>query len=116
MIKRCKVLSIMVIYLLVVLAHIFYLPRITPATTQTTNSIFKRKLEKAQSLNCFERTAKATFKETIKSLVAETPLAYLDILFAEPQIKNQDANFFLSDSRSHYNHRYSYLSYCTFRV
>ncbi|HTE01184.1 MAG TPA: hypothetical protein VK668_17985 [Mucilaginibacter sp.] len=114
--KRWQILSISLIYLMVALTHVFYLPRITSVTTQTHNSIFKRKIEKVHTVNYLERTAKAVFKETVKSPSSNLPIVYLNSVFIGLKVENPQIKSFILNSRSFKNHRYSYLSYCTFRV
>jgi hypothetical protein len=114
--KRCQIFGVLLIYLTVVSAHIFYLPRITSASAYTYNSVFKRKIENIQSVNSLERTDKAVFKENVKSPVSALPLTYLNVTFAKPEEGNLHARSLLLKARSLHNQRYSYLSFCIFRI
>ena len=115
--KRCQILGVLLIYLTVVSAHIFYLPSTTASvTTCSYNSVFKRKIENIRSLNRLERTDKATFKETIKSTSSDMPLVNLNFLFTQPKVHDTHAASSFLKARSFHNLRYSYISICTFRI
>lgn len=114
--KRCQVLGVMLIYLFAALTHIFFLTPEHSSINHTHNSIFKRKIEAIHNSSLVERTAKATFKETIKSLLAEVPLTYLDLFIINHQAKSPGLKISFSISRHNSNSRYSYISFCIFRV
>jgi hypothetical protein len=116
--KRCQVLGVLLIYLIVVSAHIFYLPRITSASAYTYNAVFKRKIENIQPVNSLQRTDKAIFKENIKGPVSAPQLTYIHFFLAEPKANNNKPPvvFLSSTARSLHNQRYSYLSFCLLRI
>jgi hypothetical protein len=73
-------------------------------------------MENVHAVNCIERTAKAVFKETVKSPSSNLPIVYLNSVFTGLKAENLQIKSFILNSWSFKNHRYSYLSYCTFRV
>ena len=114
--KRCQVLGVLLIYLTVVSAHIFYLPRITSTSALTYNTVLKRKIEHARSVNCLQRTDKAVFKENIKGPASAAMLTSIHFSSAGLKAVNLPVLLLSSKERSLHNRRYSYLSFCLLRI
>ena len=106
-------MGVLLIYLVVVLAHIFYLPSIT---TAIESAHVKNRSEKVQPVNHLERTDKAIFKEDIKGKTGGPQLIFLVLLFVAPAAKKLNENAFPLNTHSFCSQRYAYLSFCVFRI
>jgi hypothetical protein len=113
---RFQVFGLILIYLLVASGHIFYLSQITSSNTSAYNSIFKRKLEKVQSLSFVERTDKATLKETTKKAVSAPSLISIDLLFSKINTNTPRLSFNFATLRAFHFQPHSYLSLRVFRL
>ena len=113
--KRYGILSVLLLYLAVTLSNIFLLAP-SNVVAKHNQSVVKHKIENFQARNLLERTDKATLKEDLKSAVAAAPLTYLRFVAAEQEAKRPNLKVFLLKNRSFTPYRYSYLSFCTFRV
>jgi len=112
--KHRRVLSLMTVYLLVVVTHIFVLPRILTTNTHCANSIFKRKLEN-RSVIGMENAARAVLKKTEKNEAEIFTSAYLSFHNVGPKPSHSDLKPAFLKETFHYK-RYSYLSFCIFRI
>ena len=115
-IKNYKVLGLLLVYLFVVLSNIFFLAPANALPRRDGHSKLSAKIENVQSRNLLERADKAIFKGSSKRLVSAVPVIYLSFLLAQPKAKALGLKAFLLKNRSFSEHRYSYLSLCTFRV
>ena len=113
--KRYGILSVLLLYLAVTLSNIFLLAP-SNAVAKHGQTVIKHKIENFQARNLLERTDKATLKESLKNTVAAAPLTYLRFVAAAQEATSPNLKVFLLKNRSFTQHRYSYLSFCTFRV
>jgi len=115
-IKRFQVLIVLMIYLLVVITHIFYLPHVTPLSNNSYNSIFKRKCENVQAITGLDRVAKAIFKVRARSKAPHVTNIHSTVIPTDFKVENSSNRTITLNSRACYNSRYSYLSFCHLRI
>ena len=114
--KRFQIMSVLLIYLMVVSANVFFLPVITSAPGSTPYSAFARTIENLQPVKYVERTDKAIVKETLNITSSILLLTCLAVLISGFRFKDPNIGAILSNVRLLQNQRYSYLSFCVFRI
>jgi len=112
MIRRFQTFGLLLVYLLVVSVHVFFLPKITSGTLTTHHQTFKRKIENVQSFNKLERTDKAIIKNSVNC----EAFSSLRTVFTKPGISNQKVIAIRLRNQVLQNKRHAYLSYCMFRI
>jgi len=116
MIKSGLVLAVLLVYVLVISTHIFYLPRITVYTSHNTNSIFKRKNENVQTTNGLDRIDRATFKNGTTTLIQGGGCIDVSSQPSELNFENNFQKIRLVNTNTFCQHRHIYLSCCVFRI
>jgi len=112
MIRRFQTVGLLLVYLLVVSVHVFFLPKITSGTLTTHQQTFKRKIENVQSFNKLERTDKAVIKNSASCEV----FSILRTVFTNTGNSNQKVITFRLRNQVLQNKRRAYLSYCMFLI
>jgi hypothetical protein len=115
-IKRFQVLIVLMIYLLVVITHIFYLPHVTSVSGLSYNSIFKRKCENVQAVTGLDRVARAIFKVQAKIKAPDVRDIYSAAIPTDLKVENPSNKAITLNFHPCYNSRYSYLSFCRLRI
>lgn len=106
----------MVIYLFIAVSHIFYLSNNTSVKTNRSVSLFKRKIENVMYVNSFQRTDKATIKESNTETVAKVAVLTLSFPFISGYSTSKIRQAIPADRLVYGDNRYTYISLCTFRI
>jgi hypothetical protein len=123
-IKDLKVLLVAACYVFIAVSHVFLLPKLTQQASRLGsghNSIFKRKLDNlalnAVHWNFIQRTDKVVIndKKSVIDLLKAVISSFI-LLFFALQIWKMRSNWQRLSHVLFSNCRYSYLSFCSFRI
>jgi hypothetical protein len=123
-IKDLKVLLVAACYVFIAVSHVFLLPKLTQQAGRPPsghNSIFKRKLDNlalnAVHWNFIQRTDKVVIndKKSVIDLLKAVISSFI-LLFFGLQIWRMRPNWQPLSRVLFSDYRYSYLSFCSFRI
>lgn len=123
-VKDLKVLLVAAWYVFIAVSHIFLLPKLTEQGNRPAsghNSIFKRKLDNltlnAVHWNFIQRTDKVVIndKKSVIDLLKAVISSFI-LLFFALQVWEMRPNWQRLSRVLFFDYRYSYLSFCSFRI